>query len=114
MATLTQQLIKRAGITPTYAAASVGGDRFAPGADVFLHVKNAGGSPVTVTIAVTEKVQGDIVVSNVAVTVNNGSEKMIGPFPLREFLATDGSGLCDVTYSAVTSLTIAAVQIAQP
>jgi len=109
MATLNTQEIGRGGVTPSYAAATSGGDRFAPGARTFLHVKNGGGSAVTVTVAATEKIDGDLEVADVAVAVPAGTEKMIGPFPPQVFDAVDGSGLADVTYTGVTSVTVAAL-----
>ena len=51
MALLTRQKITEAGLTPAYAAAGAGGDTI-DNADgkTYLHVKNGGGSPMTVTI----------------------------------------------------------------
>ena len=114
LATIASESIKRAGLTPTYAAASVGGDRFVPDSQTFLHVKNGGGSPITVTVTATGKVDSDLALGNLVVTVANASEKMIGPFPAQLFVAADGSGLADVAYSAVTSVTVAAIRLNQP
>lgn len=115
MATLTTQKIARAGVAPTFAAAAVGGDRFTPGHYTYLEIKNAGGSPVTVTVAATAKVDNDIALANTTVSVpaTTGDIK-IGPFPPRDYLATDGSGLADITYSGVTSVTIGVFSLSQP
>lgn len=114
MATLSTQNISRAGVTPTYGACAGGGDRFTPDKDTFLHVKNASGGALTVTIAATKVPLPNMTVANVAVSVGAGSEKMIGPFPYDMFAASDGSGLADITYSGVTSLTIAVVKNVEP
>lgn len=104
MATLVAQQIVQAGTTPAYAAAAVGGDKVAPGASNFIHVKNAGVGSVTVTVdSVQPSNYGTDV--NLAVAVPAGEERMIGPFPEGRFAGADG--LAAVTYSGVTSVTIA-------
>lgn len=114
MATLATQKITRAGVAPALAAASAGGDRITPSSDTFLHVKNGGGAPITVTVAATEKLDGDIALASDAVTVAAGAEALIGPFPPQAYSAVDGSGLADVTYSAVASVTVGAFSLSQP
>jgi len=81
VATLVTQTISRLGANPSYAAAAGGGDSFTPGANTFLHVKNAGGGAITVTVAIPAGVKQipDVVQSVAAVTVTNGQERMIGP-----------------------------------
>lgn len=113
MATLATQNVTRAGVQPTYGAVSAA-DRFTPGNGTFLHVKNAGGSPDTVTVAATKVPLANMTTGNVAVSVPAGSERMIGPFPPEFFTATDGSGLADVTHSFTTSVTVAVVNLVQP
>jgi hypothetical protein len=106
MATLTRQVIVRTGTGPTYAAAAVGGDKVPPGSNNFLHVKNGGGAPITVTVDATRPCdQGydhDLVVS-----VPAGGDRMIGPLPADRFAGTDS--LVAVTYSGVGSVTVAAL-----
>lgn len=116
MATLTTQVINRAGVGPTYAAATGGGDAMSCGSGMFLHVKNAGGSPVTVTLAVpaarTYEPNVAITSPTVSVPATTG-DRMIGPVDAQTF-ADPVTGLCTITYSGVTSLTVAAVQLSQP
>ena len=115
MATLATQKVTRAGLlNPTFAACTVGGDRFTPDSNTHLHVKNGSGGALTVTIAATKVVIPNEQLPNVVVSVPAGGEARIGPFPYDVFAATDGSGLADVTYSGVTSLTIAVIQNSQP
>ena len=114
MATLSTQVINRTGVAPTFASAAGGGDRFTPGQYTFLRVKNGGGSPITVTVAATGKVDGDISLTNPSFSVAAGADGSIGPFPGDQFLAVDGSGLADITYSGVTSVTVAVLQLKIP
>lgn len=103
MATLTTQVHSLAGITPTYASAAGGGDRFVPGDNVYIEVVNGSGGSITVTIdsKVPSNWGTDV---NVAVAVAAGARAKIGPLPAQRFAASDGLG--DITYSGVTSLTI--------
>lgn len=108
MATLVTQPVTPAGTAPTYAAASAGGDKINPGPTTFLHVKNASGASITVTVdSVAPCNQGGDHNLVVAVPATTG-DRMIGPLPADRFAsATDG--LVAVTYSGVTSLTVAAI-----
>lgn len=116
MATLTTQAITRAGVGPTYAAAAGGGDAMAVGSGMFLHVKNASGSPITVTLVVpaarTYEPNVAITSPTVSVPATTG-DRMIGPVDGATF-SDPTTGLCTITYSGVTSLTVAAVQLSQP
>jgi hypothetical protein len=93
-------------VTAAYAAAAGGGDTCAPSANTFLHVKNAGGSPVTVTVAATAVPAPNMVITNLAVSVPaTTGDKMIGP--IRADLFRDPTtGQAAITYSGVTSVTI--------
>jgi hypothetical protein len=109
MALLTKQLIAQTGTGPTYAAATVSGDTCQPTVRGFLHVKNAGGSPVTVTIPArvaqfNEPGFGDIPVADLVVVVPaTTGDRMIAIPP-----ESHGSGgVASVTYSGVTSVTVA-------
>lgn len=113
MATLTTQTITRAGVDPSLTAAAGGGDSFTPGDDVFLHVNNGGGSSITVTVAGQGTILPNMDVPDVVVSVGAGTDRFIGPFPFTYF-ADPTDGLCDVTYSGVTSVTVAAFRLAKP
>lgn len=106
MAALATQTIVPGGVAPSYAAAAGGGDTFTPDKDTFLHVKNGGGSPITVTIAVPGNTRYGVATSDVAVSVTNAQERMIGPFPAEAFGDSALSGAAAITYSAVTSVTV--------
>lgn len=113
MATIAPQNISRAGVGPTYSAAAGGGDSFLPGSDTFVHVKNGSGAPITVTLVTPGFVAGDIPIADPTVSVPAGGERMIGPFPPGYF-ADPADGLADLTYSGVTSLTLAVLKLTQP
>ncbi|MGA4864102.1 hypothetical protein ACPB9J_15795 [Streptomyces lavendulocolor] len=110
MATLTTQTITAAGLDPTYAAASGGGDKVTPGPTTFLHVINGGGSPVTVTLAVPGNFYAAVANPDLEVTVAASGERMI-PVPQAPFANAADSGLASVSYSGVTSVTVAALRI---
>jgi hypothetical protein len=116
MATLTTQVVNRAGLGPTYAAAAGGGDAMACGSGMFLHVKNGGGSPITVTLTVpaARTYEPNVAITSPQITVPaTTGERMIGPVDANTF--TDPvTGLCTLTYSAVTTVTVAAIQLQQP
>lgn len=113
MATLTVQSITRAGVTPSYGAAAGGGDAFLCDADTFFHVKNGGGGSINVTLATPGTHIPDVGVEDLVVSVGAGSEKMIGPLPQGTF-GDPADNMVDVTYSGVTSVTVAALKLVQP
>lgn len=114
MATLTTQQITPAGITPTYAGATGGGDKIVPGPTTFLHVKNTSGTSTVVTIDDALSVGpsgGSQFNPDLAVTVPiTTGDKMIGPLSAERFQAVS-DGLVAVTYSQVSGITVAAVRI---
>ena len=109
MATITvQDVTAAAGTTVTFASAAGGGDVInTPGERVHLLVRNADASDKTVTIAVPGTLWNGQAAPDSAVTVTAGTTKAIplGPNYL------DSNGQASVTYSAVTSVTIAAVRV---
>lgn len=108
MAILAAVTVSPAGTASALVAASGGGDRAPVGERNFLHVKNASGAPITVTIdSVTPCSYGadhDLVVSVPATT----GERFIGPLTPSRF-ASASDGMAAVTYSGVTSLTVEVV-----
>lgn len=103
MALLTTQFCNRiTPLTATFAAATAGGDSFSSGSDVYLHVKNGSGSVVTVTVATPGSVDGLAVADFTFTVPATTGDVEIGPFPEDLFGAT-----AIVTYSAVTTVTIA-------
>lgn len=104
MATITPVTIDAAGEALTFAGASGGGDSIAGAAGATLVVKNGdvAGKTVTFTGAVTCSQGGT---HNKAFTVAAGAEAHL-PVPTQAVNPADGTAA--VTYSAVTSVTVAA------
>jgi hypothetical protein len=70
---------------------------------MFLYVKNASGSPITVTIDTPGLVDG-LAIANLTVSVPaTTGERMIGPFPPGIYNQADGNVYVD--WSSVTSVT---------
>ena len=113
MATLAVQEVTRLGVVVTHGAAAGGGDSFAPGATTYFSVINGGGGSINVTIAAPKQVLGDLEITDPVIAVGAGVTKLIGPFPADQFAQSD-DGLVDVTYSGVTTVTVAAIKLKQP
>jgi hypothetical protein len=111
MATLvTQQVVRTgSGVTPTYNVVEAGGDKFSPGASVFVHAKNTNASPRIITFATAGKLAEFDVADMVATIPATTGDKIIGPFPADIFAAADG--LVAMTYDVETNLTIAVLQL---
>jgi hypothetical protein len=109
MATVATKQIVRAGTTPTYAAASAGGDKVTPGGSTFLHVKNGSAAAITCTVATPGSVEG-LAVADLAVAVAAGAEVLIGPISSGLF-RDPADGLAAISWSASASVTFAVLAI---
>jgi hypothetical protein len=109
MATLTTLQVLQAGTVPATVSAAAGGDKVVPGDNVWLEVTNGGGAPITVT-ATSGTVTNYGTNADLVVTVANGATKRIGPLSAQRFAAV-ADGLVAITYSAVTTVTVAAWRI---
>lgn len=115
MAALSIQQIGEAGLDPQFSAAAAGGDTFANDTleRTFLFVKNGGAGAITVT-GTAQKTQagvrgfGALPRNDIAVSVPAGQDRLIGPFT---DAFSDAAGNVSVTYSGVTSVTVAAVRL---
>lgn len=103
MATLAVQRVTSTGVVISGAAAAAGGDKFPPG-EVVLRVVNGGASPCIVGIVLPGTVQNQPV-GDISASVPAGQTWHFGPFPRADFAGSDG--LVSVTYSQVTSVTVA-------
>lgn len=101
MGTYTVQAIVDEGVVPT-ANAVAASDTFINDGNTFLIVDNGSGGSITVTITTTKTVEG-LALADQVVTIANGAEKAIGPFPKDVY--NDSSGLVTVGYSGTTSVT---------
>lgn len=91
-------------LNATYSAASGGGDTFDPAGGTFLHVKNASGGSITVTLVTTATANG-LAVADQATTVPAAGERFIKPPADR--LVKDANGKAAITWSSPTSVTFA-------
>jgi hypothetical protein len=113
MANLTTQSITRTGVTPTYAAASAGGDTFTPDENTVIHCKNGSGGSITLSILTPGHYHLGLSLAWAQVSIPAGQERMIGPFN-PQFFADPSDGLGDIAYSAATSVTIGVFYLTQP
>ena len=107
MAALSTTVLPLAGATITFVAAAAGGDTCETGPGIVLHVKNGDATAHTVTLATPETVDGDLAVADRTVNVAAGAEVAI---PVTRRYRDPTTGLCALTYSAVTSVTVAVVR----
>jgi hypothetical protein len=108
MSTLSVQVVILGGLSPSYAAAAAGGDEFVNSGREFIHVKNGHTSAQTVTVN-SQAPCNQGYDHDAQVSVPASEERMIGPFPKSRF--DDAGGKVQITYSGVTALTIAVVQV---
>jgi len=107
MSVRTAQVISRSGLEPVYTAADVAGDEFVNTGRKFFHIKNGDGSPHTMTIETPNTVD-TLAIADRDVVIPAGEERMIGPFAGGTY--NDSAGSVQVTYDAVTSVTLALVR----
>jgi hypothetical protein len=111
MAALTTQKIVETGLDAAFVSANIGGDTAEPGDRVFIVVKNESGGSITVTLAAYPNATsyGAVIPDN-EVTVPSTKERWIGP--LRGSAYTNPStGRVDISYSAVSSVTVGAFRV---
>lgn len=107
MALISTQVVALDGTAPTFAAAAAG-DTARTGAGLTLIVKNASGSPVTVTLTTPGNLAtGDAVPDKVYSVAATTGERWI---PLLEAYADPVTGQAAIAYSATASVTRAVVK----
>jgi hypothetical protein len=108
MATLATQSITRAGAAVTPVAAAGGGDKFTPGPNTYLRLVNGSGSSITATVVTqgTDPATGNAIADN-PIVIAAGATREAGPWPYPAY-AAPADGLAVITYSDVTTLTVAA------
>lgn len=111
MAALTTNVVPLQGLRydNLLTAAAAGGDTCATGAGVLLVVKNGDASPHTVTLVTPQTVDGDLGVTDRAVTVAAGATSLI---PVTDRYRDPATGRCAITYDAVTSVTVGVIRTA--
>ncbi len=107
MAAITVQQAQVTGTALNLVAASGGGDTIATqDATTYLVVRNSDASSKTVTVVRPGNDEFGLAVPDIAVAVAAGATTVIGPIPAP--FRNPSNSLVDVTYSAVTSVTVAA------
>lgn len=109
MATLSYAQAGIAGTNPGFVAAAAGGDKIAPNDRGALLVHNAGAGSINVTIVVPGNTKYGLPNPDVVDAVPAGAYRIIGPFPAD--LADPADGLVAITYSGVTAVNVAPIQI---
>lgn len=108
--TVVPQELSRAGITPTYnAATATDGDAFTNDGHTFVQVLNASGAPITLTIQTPNTVDGLAITDRTVSVPATTGNKMIGPFPPAIYNQSNGQVYLD--WSSATSVTFAVVHM---
>lgn len=81
MATLSVQVVARAGLTPSLAAVAAGGDEFSNEGYTFVELRNGHGSASRTITFVTQSTVDGQAVADRTVTVAAGARALVGPFP---------------------------------
>ena len=100
------------GVVAAFSAANVDGHSIPGGGDVRLLVTNASGGSINVTIQ-TAATEDGLAVAEQVVAVGAGVTKAIGPFRSATYDRASGDtdpGLVYVDFSAVTSITVLALE----
>ena len=108
MATLTAAVAAKTGTVLAPVSANGGGDQFLNTGREVIYVKNGSGGSITLTLA-PAGTPGGLALATIAIAIAAGVEKIIGP--LDTGLFNNASGMVTMTYSGVSSLTIAVMRI---
>jgi hypothetical protein len=118
MAILTPSVTGYSGVNHTFTAASTGGDSFTNDGKTVVLFANTNASSRTLTIAantITKQGIGAVAIPSTTISLpnstTNGGVCMAGPFPVDRF--NDSNGRVNLSYDAVTGLTVAVVKITQ-
>lgn len=114
MADLSIQEFDQDGLEATYSAADSDGDTATNRGFLVLHVKNGDASSHTVTVtaqrtSVSVSGYGPADLDDVVVAIPAGGERFIGPLPVKTY--NNANQKVEISYDAVTSVTIAAIKM---
>ncbi len=107
---LAAQKIIKTGIDPVHTGSLSTGDNYQTpnNGRLFIYVTNGGGSPSVVTIATTGTEDG-LAIADRTVNVPAGEDRLIGPFP--PHIYNNANGEIDTSFSFITSVTVAALNL---
>ena len=115
MADIPVTTITDEGATISYTAADVGGDQVPNDGRSWFVVKNGGGAPITVTVTPQNTTKdnvpgfGKMTKATTNEVIAAGDDGIFGPFPQQAW--DDTAAKVSITYSDVTSVTIAAFKL---
>lgn len=107
MAAIPEAVVTVAGVIPAPRAAAAG-DTVTPSPDTYVHVDNASGASINVTV-VGKRACSQGVVHDMVVAVGAGVKKLVGPITAYQF-GDQTTGLASVNYSATASVNVYAVR----
>lgn len=97
-----------AGLNATFSAANADGHSIPGTGDIIVEVVNGSGSSITVTIP-TPATIGGLAVADGGGSIPAGERRHYGPF--RADLCNQSDGTVHIDFSAVTSVTCAAIRV---
>lgn len=110
MALLSYQQAQIGGTVVTFTAAGGSGDTLPADDNGVLMVNNGSGAGITVTVAVPGNTKFGVAQPDVtSVSIGAGAIGVVGPLPAD--LRDPADNLVHVSYSATTSVTVAAVRV---
>jgi len=108
MATLTLSSPSAAtAVDLSAVSAEAGGDKFKNNGRTLFYAKNTNASSRTITLQTAQSLDS-IAIADVTITLAQDEEKLIGFLLPRYF--NDSDGFVNVSYSAVTGVTVAAIK----
>jgi hypothetical protein len=112
LAALTTNVVPLTGLRfdNLLTAAAGGGDDCEAAVGVYLVVRNLSGGNITVTLAVPELIDGDLVITSRAVVVPLTTGMTL--IPVTQRYRNPTTGRAAITYSGVTSLTVCVIRTA--
>jgi hypothetical protein len=108
MAVLAVQDVVSTGLNPTFGSAAGGGDSFPNDGQTMFRVKNGSAGSINVTFDSARECSYGFD-HNIVADVAAGADMTFGPFPRMRF--NDANERVVVSYSAVTSVTVAAIRM---
>ena len=108
MATLTVQNSAVSGLEATKNAADAAGDKFSNDGNIIAIIENGDASDHTATFQTARSI-GGLAIADPAITVTAGEERIVGPFDPALF--NDSDGYVNISYDAVTSVTIQLIRV---
>jgi hypothetical protein len=106
---IVPQTLVNSGLLATYESANILGNFYANTGQEIMIIKNGSASPTTVTVDSVALDNFGNASHDVVYTLLAGAEMVIGKLSKRRF--NDTNGYVQVSYSAVTTITVAVVKV---